>query len=82
MKFVLSKKGGTLREVNEWASDTMAITRRFGLRWPRILLPDDDEDDVTSLIYECSEEEYKKFINEFNLEEEHNIHGVRFLKSS
>lgn len=81
MYFVLSKRANSLIELGKWTSKTIELTKNFGLKSPETIRKKDDRT-LYGLFYECSEEEYEAFKKEYNLVEEHNIEGIRFLKSS
>lgn len=79
MKFMLCNNDGTLKEVSNWFSETTKVTRSEGLNWPKILFT---KDGVTGLCYECTDDEFNRFIRKYNLTVDQIVKGIRFLKSS
>lgn len=79
MKFMLCNNDGTLKEVSNWFSETTKITRSEGLNWPKILFT---KDGVTGLYYECTDDEFNRFVRKHNLTVDQIVDGIRFLKSS
>lgn len=79
MKFMLCKNDGTLKEVSNWFSETTKVTRSEGLNWPKVLFT---KDGVTGLCYECTDDEFNRFIRKHNLTVDKIVDEIRFLKSS
>jgi len=79
MKFAFCKNGGTIKEVQQWFSETTKITKSEGLRWPKISFT---KTGVTGLLYECTDEEFEHFTKKYNLTVDQIVDGIRFLKSS
>lgn len=79
VKFMLCKNDGTLKEVTKWFSETTKITRSEGLNWPKVLFT---KDGVTELCYECTDDEFDRFIRKYNLTVDQIVDEIRFLKSS
>lgn len=77
--FVLSKRYDSLKNVDQWFSDTTKITRQEGLRRPELYFA---KDGTISLIYECTKEEYERFKSKYNLIIDHIVDGIIFLKSN
>lgn len=83
MKFMLCKKrkGTTLEEINRWIADVTYTTKLEGFGLSQSIVPYVTSN-VIGLCYECTDEEFNKFIKKYNLTVDQIVKGVRFLKSS
>lgn len=79
-EFIVCKRGGTSKEVNEWLHKSIKILKDDGFDNLKVL-GRSKEIDVTSIYVKCSDKQFYELIANNNLVIDQTVRGIHFMKS-
>ena len=80
IEFMVCKKGGTNKYINEWIHETMKIFKDYGFDNLKILHRS-NELDVTAIYVKCFDKQFNELMANSNLVIDQTVRGIHFMKS-